>query len=413
MNITIIGSGYVGLTSAVCFAKMGHNVLCIDSNEAKIKLLKQKIPTIHEHGLPELLASVVDSRNLAFACDLAQGILHSQAIILAVGTPQEPNSGKADLSFLFEAVNGLSKFICEDKVIITKSTVPVGTNQKIKQMLAHLPYQIEMVSNPEFMREGFALHDFLHPNRIIIGCSNLTEQSFAKKIMQEIYLPWILQKHQVLFTDLNTAELIKYASNAFLMTKVAFINEIDALCDKLGANVLDVAKGMGLDGRIGSAFLNPGPGIGGSCFPKDSLALHHLACENGIDLHILQATIASNQQRFVAMANKIKKKAGANKNLAVLGLAFKAGTDDVRVSPAIEIIKLLLADGFAISAYDPVAMPNAQAILFDNIKYCSSLADCYKASDFVVILTEWPEFKEIVNYADFSQKKVLDLRKIL
>ncbi len=413
MNITIIGSGYVGLTSAVCFAKQGHKVLCIDSNQAKIKLLQQKIATIHEQGLPELLASVVDSQNLAFACDLAQGIRHSQAIVLAVGTPQEPNSGKADLSFLFEAVNGLSKFICEDKVIITKSTVPVGTNQQIKQILAHLPYQIEVVSNPEFMREGFALHDFLHPSRIVIGCENLAENSFARQTMQAIYLPWILQKHQVLFTDLKTAELIKYASNAFLMTKVAFINEIDALCDKLGANVLDVAKGMGLDGRIGSAFLNPGPGVGGSCFPKDSLALHHLACQNDIDLHILQATIASNQQRFVAMANKIKKKACDSKNLAVLGLAFKAGTDDVRVSPAIEIIKLLLADGFAIFAYDPVAMPNAQAILFDNIKYCSSLSDCYKASDFVVILTEWPEFKEIVNYADFSQKKVLDLRKIL
>ena len=413
MNITIIGSGYVGLTSAVCFAKQGHKVLCIDSNQAKIKLLQQKIATIHEQGLPELLASVVDSQNLAFACDLAQGIRHSQAIILAVGTPQEPNSGRADLSFLFEAVAGLKKLITEDKVIITKSTVPVGTNQQIKQLLADLPYQIEVVSNPEFMREGFALQDFLNPSRIVIGCENLAENSLARQVMQAIYLPWILQKHQVLFTDLNTAELIKYASNAFLMTKVAFINEIDALCDKLGANVLDVAKGMGLDGRIGSAFLNPGPGVGGSCFPKDSLALHHLACENDIDLHILQATIASNQQRFVAMANKIKKKACDSKNLAVLGLAFKAGTDDVRVSPAIEIIKLLLADGFAISAYDPVAMPNAQAILFDNIKYCSSLADCYKASDFVVILTEWPEFKEIVNYADFSQKKVLDLRKIL
>lgn len=413
MNITIIGSGYVGLTSAVCFAKMGHKVLCIDSNEAKIKLLKQKIPTIHEQGLPELLASVVDSQNLSFSCDLAEGIKYASAIVLAVGTPQEPNSGKADLSFLFEAVAGLKKLITEDKVIITKSTVPVGTNQQIKQLLADLPYQIEVVSNPEFMREGFALQDFLNPSRIVIGCENLAENSLARQVMQAIYLPWILQKHQVLFTDLNTAELIKYASNAFLMTKVAFINEIDALCDRLGANVLDVAKGMGLDGRIGSAFLNPGPGVGGSCFPKDSLALHHLACQNDIDLHILQATIASNQQRFVAMANKIKKKACDSKNLAVLGLAFKAGTDDVRVSPAIEIIKLLLADGFAISAYDPVAMPNAQAILFDNIKYCSSLADCYKASDFVVILTEWPEFKEIVNYADFSQKKVLDLRKIL
>ena len=205
----------------------------------------------------------------------------------------------------------------------------------------------------------------------------------------------------------------KYASNAFLMTKVSFINEIDSLCEKLGANVLDVAKGMGLDGRIGSAFLNPGPGVGGSCFPKDSLALNYLACQNGIDLHILQATINSNQQRFVAMANKIKQKAGENKNLAVLGLAFKAGTDDVRMSPAIEIIKLLLADGFIISAYDPVAMPNAQAILFDNIKYCSSLLDCYNSSKVVAILTEWPEFKQITNYSDFSQKIVLDLRKIL
>ena len=413
MNITIIGSGYVGLTSAVCFAKQGHKVLCIDSNQAKIKLLQQKIATIHEQGLPDLLASVVESKNLSFSCDLAEGVKYAKAIVLAVGTPQEANSGRADLTFLFEAVAGLKKLITEDKVIITKSTVPIGTNWQIKQFLADLPYQIEVVSNPEFMREGFALQDFLNPSRIIIGCENLAENSLSRQVMQAIYLPWILQKHQVLFTDLKTAELIKYASNAFLMTKVAFINEIDALCEKLGANVLDVAKGMGLDGRIGSAFLNPGPGIGGSCFPKDSLALNYLAGQNGIDLHILQATINSNKQRFLAMANKIIEKAGNIKHIAVLGLAFKAGTDDVRMSPAIEIIKLLLAQGFSVSAYDPVAMPNTQEVLQNNITYCSSLLECYNSSKAVVILTEWPEFKQIVNYSDFSQKTLLDLRKML
>ncbi len=413
MNITIIGSGYVGLTSAVCFAKQGHKVLCIDSNQAKIKLLQQKIATIHEQGLPDLLASVVESKNLSFSCDLAEGVKYAKAIVLAVGTPQEANSGRADLTFLFEAVAGLKKLITEDKVIITKSTVPIGTNWQIKQFLADLPYQIEVVSNPEFMREGFALQDFLNPSRIIIGCENLAENSLSRQVMQAIYLPWILQKHQVLFTDLKTAELIKYASNAFLMTKVAFINEIDALCEKLGANVLDVAKGMGLDGRIGSAFLNPGPGIGGSCFPKDSLALNYLAGQNGIDLHILQATINSNKQRFLAMANKIIEKAGNIKHIAVLGLAFKAGTDDVRMSPAIEIIKLLLAQGFSVSAYDPVAMPNTQEVLQNNITYCSSLLECYNSSKAVVILTEWPEFKQIVKYSDFSQKTLLDLRKML
>ena len=413
MNITIIGSGYVGLTSAVCFAKQGHQVLCIDSNQAKIKLLQQKIATIHEQGLPELLASVVESKNLSFSCDLAEGVKYAKAIVLAVGTPQEANFGRADLTFLFEAVAGLKKLITEDKVIITKSTVPVGTNQQIKQLLADLPYQIEVVSNPEFMREGFALQDFLHPSRIVIGCENLAENSLARQTMQDIYLPWILQKHQVLFTDLKTAELIKYASNAFLMTKVAFINEIDSLCEKLGANVLDVAKGMGLDGRIGSAFLNPGPGIGGSCFPKDSLALNYLAGQNGIDLHILQATINSNQQRFLAMANKIIAQATNTKHIAVLGLAFKAGTDDVRMSPAIEIIKLLLAQGFSVSAYDPVAMTNTQEVLQNSITYCSSLLDCYNSSKVVAILTEWPEFKQIANYSDFTQKTVLDLRKII
>ena len=413
MNITIIGSGYVGLTSAVCFAKQGHKVLCIDSNQAKIKLLQQKIATIHEQGLPELLASVVESKNLSFSYDLAEGVKYAKAIVLAVGTPQEANSGRADLSFLFEAVAGLKKLITEDKVIITKSTVPVGTNWQIKQLLADLPYQIEVVSNPEFMREGFALQDFLNPSRIVIGCENLAENSLARQVMQAIYLPWLLEKHSVLFTDLKTAELIKYASNAFLMTKVAFINEIDALCEKLGANVLDVAKGMGLDGRIGSAFLNPGPGIGGSCFPKDSLALNYLAGQNGIDLQILQASINSNQQRFLEIANKIIEKAGNIKHIAALGLAFKAGTDDVRMSPAIEIIKLLLAQGFSVSAYDPVAMPNTQEVLQNNITYCSSLLDCYNASKMVVILTEWPEFKQIVNYSDFSQKTLLDLRKML
>ena len=412
MKLTIIGTGYVGLTSALCFANAGHNVICIDKDENKINSLKNKIPTIYEKGLAEMLISAVDNKKIEFSSDLAKGVKSSQAIILAVGTPQDESSGKADLSYIYSASKEASKYVDEYKIFITKSTVPVGTNHEIKKIIEeNCGVKIDVASNPEFMREGFALEDFMEPNRIVIGVENDKSQ----KILQEIYQPWIDKKFPVLFTDIKTAELIKYASNAFLMTKVAFINEIENLSTKIGANIKDLTKAMGLDHRIGSAFLNPGPGIGGSCFPKDSMALNHIAKNHDVKLSILEQVITTNIQRFKDSAQKIQdfcKKNDSNK-IAILGLAFKAGTDDVRMSPAIEIIKYLLADNLEIYAFDPHAIANSKKILSDKINYCLSLEECFNSADQVTILTEWPEFKNIKNFANFNTKNILDLRYIL
>ena len=361
MKLTIIGTGYVGLTSALCFANAGHDVMCIDKDENKINSLKNKIPTIYEKGLEEMLISALDNKKIEFSSDLAKGVKYSQAIILAVGTPQDEASGKADLSYIFSASKEASKYVDEYKVFITKSTVPVGTNHEIKKIIEeNCGVKIDVASNPEFMREGFALDDFMKPDRIVIGVENNNSQ----KILEEIYQPWIDKKFPILFTDIKTAELIKYASNAFLMTKVAFINEIENLATKIGANISDISKGMGMDNRIGSAFLNPGPGIGGSCFPKDSMALNHIAKNHEVKLSILEQVIATNLQRFKDSAQKIQDfcKKNNSKKIAILGLAFKAGTDDVRMSPAIEIIKYLLADNFEIYAFDPYAIENSKKI---------------------------------------------------
>ena len=412
MKLTIIGTGYVGLTSALCFANAGHNVICIDKDENKIKSLQNKIPTIYEKGLVEMLISAVDNKKIEFSSDLAKGVKSSQAIILAVGTPQDESSGKADLSYIYSASKEASKYVDEYKIFITKSTVPVGTNHEIKKIIEeNCGVKIDVASNPEFMREGFALEDFMEPDRIVIGVENDKSQ----KILQEIYQPWIDKKFPVLFTDIKTAELIKYASNAFLMTKVAFINEIENLSTKIGANIKDLTNAMGLDHRIGKAFLNPGPGIGGSCFPKDSMALNHIAKNYEVRLSILEQVIATNVQRFKDSAQKIQdfcKKNNSNK-IAILGLAFKAGTDDVRMSPAIEIIKHLLDDNFEIYAFDPHAIANSKKILSDKINYCDSLEECFNSADQVAILTEWPEFKSIKNFTNFNTKNILDLRYIL
>jgi UDPglucose 6-dehydrogenase len=412
MKLTIIGTGYVGLTSALCFANAGHDIICIDKDENKIKSLQNKIPTIYEKGLAEMLISALDNKKIEFSSDLAKGVKSSQAIILAVGTPQDETSGKADLSYIYSASKEASKYVDEYKIFITKSTVPVGTNHEVKKIIEeNCGMKIDVASNPEFMREGFALEDFMEPDRIVIGVENDKSQ----KILQEIYQPWIDKKFPVLFTDIKTAELIKYASNAFLMTKVAFINEIENLSTKIGANIKDLTNAMGLDHRIGKAFLNPGPGIGGSCFPKDSMALNHIAKSHEVKLAILEQVIATNIQRFKDSAQKIQdfcKKNNSNK-IAILGLAFKAGTDDVRMSPAIEIIKHLLVNNLEIFAYDPHAIENSKKILSDKINYCHNLEECFDSADEIVILTEWPEFKNIKNFANFNAKNILDLRYIL
>jgi len=412
MKITIIGTGYVGLTSAVCFADNGHQVTCVDNNSKKIDSLSKKIPTIYEDGLQEILTRVVNDGKIEFTTDVSYGVKNSEVILLAVGTPQNEKTGEADLQYIFAASEECAKFIDKYKLFITKSTVPVGTNHQIKQIIEdNSNIAIDVASNPEFMREGFAIKDFLQPDRIVVG----VESPKAKKLATELYQPWGNKNYPIVFTDIKTAELIKYAANAFLTTKIAFINEIESLCRKLGCNIKDLTKSMGLDHRIGSEFLNPGPGIGGSCFPKDTMALSHIANINDVNLSILKQVITSNQQRFLEMANLIKAHFIDKqiKEISILGLAFKAGTDDARVSPAIEIIKHLLKDNFKIFAYDPQAMDNSRNILEDKITYCSSLKDCYQKTEYIAILTEWAEFKQIKDFAGFKEKKVIDLRGIL
>ena len=412
MKIAIIGTGYVGLTSALCFAYRGHDVICVDKNEDKINKLKNNQPTIFEKKLPEILATVITNKKIDFTTDLARAVKESSIIILAVGTPQGFD-GNADLSYIFEATREIAGYVDEYKLFITKSTVPIGTNHLIQKTIEEISkIKIDIASNPEFMREGFAIDDFLMPDRIVIGIDNQD----CQKLIKQLYQPWIADQFPIFFTNIITAELIKYCSNAFLMTKVAFINEIENLANKIGANIKDVSYGMGLDKRIGAAFLNPGPGIGGSCFPKDSLALDYIANKNSIKLSIIQQVIASNNQRFHDCALRIMQSCQNHNNsrdIAILGLAFKAQTDDVRMSPAIEIIKILLAHNFTVSAYDPEATDNAKKILQDSINYCSSIAECYNKSSNIAILTEWQEFKSIKTFADFSSKNVIDLRYFL
>jgi len=361
---------------------------------------------------------MIEKKTIEFTNNLEYAVKNSEVIILAVGTPQASN-GQADLSYIYECAKQSAKFVDKYKLFITKSTVSVGTNYEIKKIIEEIAnIKIDVASNPEFMREGFALDDFFHPDRIVIGC----ETTIAKNLCQELYQPWLIENYPILFSDIKTAELIKYASNAFLMTKVAFINEIENLANKIGANISDISKGMGMDNRIGTAFLNPGPGIGGSCFPKDSLALSFIANQHQIDLAILNQVIKSNNQRFIDSANRIIDFANSvdpqQKNISILGLAFKAGTDDIRQSPAIEIIKILVKNGFKINVFDPQALENTKKTLIDkiyqdNIFYHDNLLDCYEKNQIIAILTEWQEFKQITGFKDFSNKKIIDLRRLI
>ncbi|MDB2550679.1 UDP-glucose/GDP-mannose dehydrogenase family protein [Rickettsiales bacterium] len=410
MNITIIGTGYVGLTAAICFANAGHKVICIDKDPLKIDLLQAKKSPIYEKNMEELLCKAIDDGNIEFSTNLKYGVNNSIINILAVGTPQDENSGQANLSYIMAASKEMAQYINEYKLIIIKSTVPIGTNHEVKKIIEDNSGQkIDIASNPEFMREGFAIEDFMQPDRIVAGIENKKSQ----ELIEELYKNWLKYDFPILFTDIKTAELIKYSSNAFLMTKIAFINEISNLCEASDCNITDLIKAMGMDHRIGAKFLNPGPGIGGSCFPKDSLALSHIGKKYQQNLSILDQVIRSNNQRFIDMAEKIKKITDSNKKIAILGLAFKSGTDDVRMSPAIEIIKHLLKDNYQITAFDPEAIKTSQKILGNQISYAKNIAECYNSAKYIIILTEWPEFKEIKNYQDFNQKKIIDLRNII
>ena len=415
MKITIIGSGYVGLVSGACFAKIGHEVICIDNDKSKISKLQQNIIPIYEPGLEELISDLASKNKIRFSNDLASAINDSQAIFIAVGTPQDQD-GSADLSYVLNAVNNLANIIKTPKIIITKSTVPAGTGARIRKIIDQINpnNQISLASNPEFLREGFAIDDFLNPDRIIIGC----EDEASKKILAKIYQP--LANHKIIFSDIVTAELIKYASNAFLATKISFINEMANLCEILDGDIKTLSQGIGLDSRIGQKFLNPGPGFGGSCFPKDIQAILKIAKDNNTDLSIINAAYNSNINRIDLMIKKIQEILShnlSNKKIALLGLAFKANTDDIRYSPAINIAKKLLDLDAIINAHDPKAIYNTQIALknYKNIKYYPDPYQAIKDCDAIIIATEWQEYQKldlskIKNLA--KSKIIIDLRNI-
>ena len=395
MRIAMIGSGYVGLVSGACFDDFGHNVVCVDNDAAKIAaLLGGKIP-IYEPGLDVLVADNVREERLIFSSDLAASVRQAEAIFIAVGTPSRGEDGQADLHFVYAAGAEIAKAMEGFTVVVNKSTVPVGTGDKVEQIIrsARPDADFAVVSNPEFLREGTAIYDFKHPDRIVVGC----EDPRAGVVMHEAYRPLYINAAPFLFTSRRTAELIKYAANAFLATKVAFINEMADLCEKTEANVQDVARGIGLDNRIGSKFLHAGPGFGGSCFPKDTLALTHTARQFGAPTLIVEAVVEANEARKRLMAQKVIAACGgtvAEKTIAILGISFKQNTDDIREAPALNIITTLQRAGARIRAYDPQAVEQARLMLSD-VTFCQSPYTCAEGASALVIVTEWDAFRAL------------------
>ena len=394
MKITIIGTGYVGLVTGACFSEFGVQVCCVDKDKEKISALKKGRIPIYEPGLAELVEKNAAAGHLQFSTDIQEAIQEAEVVFIAVGTPPR-GDGSADLSY----VEGVSLTIAQNlnsyKVIVTKSTVPVGTGERLRGIIAQNLKEetdFDIVSNPEFLREGSAIEDFLRPNRIIIG----TDSPRAVAVLKNLYKPLYLLETPFVVTDVQTAEMIKYASNAFLATKISFINEIANLCEKVGADVHQVAKGMGLDGRIGAKFLHPGPGYGGSCLPKDTTALVQLAKEQGLPLELLDAVVRVNLRQRSVMVEKIRQALGGlkDKTLAVLGLAFKPNTDDIRESPAMDIIQALLGMGAQVRAYDPEAMPAARKTL-KTVTYCRDPYEAAQGADAVVLITEWNQFRNL------------------
>ena len=395
MRIAMIGTGYVGLVSGACLADFGHIVTCVDNDSGKISALQQGEIPIFEPGLADLVAKNVRERRLSFTTNLSTPVDAAEAIFIAVGTPSRRGDGHADLTYVFQAARDIAAAVDGYKVIATKSTVPVGTGDEVARIIAEARPQLSfsVVSNPEFLREGAAISDFKRPDRIVIGA----EDDRARKLMTDVYRPLYLNQAPMLFTDRRTAELIKYAANAFLATKITFINEIADLCERAGADVQDVARGIGLDNRIGAKFLNAGPGFGGSCFPKDTMALMKTGHDYGVPSRIVETVIAVNDQRKRAMARKVIDVCGGNvrgRTIAVLGLTFKPNTDDMRDAPSIAVITALQDAGAKIRAYDPAGMKQAKSLL-DNVEYCSDPYACADGADALVILTEWDEFRAL------------------
>jgi UDPglucose 6-dehydrogenase len=415
MRIAMIGSGYVGLVSGACFADFGHDVTCVDMDPGKIERLNAGVMPIFEPGLEQLVASNVRAGRLSFTTSLEEGIAGAEAIFIAVGTPSRRGDGHADLSYVHAAAADIARALKSYAVIVTKSTVPVGTGDEVERIMAEANPEAEfaVVSNPEFLREGAAIGDFKRPDRIVMG----TEDARARAVMAEVYRPLFLNQSPILFVGRRTAELIKYAANAFLATKITFINEIADLCEAAGANVQDVARGIGLDNRIGGKFLNAGPGYGGSCFPKDTLALIKTAQDMGAPVRIVETVAAVNSTRKRAMARKVIAAAGGSvrgKRVAVLGLTFKPNTDDMRDSPAIDIIQALQDGGASVCAYDPEGHEQAALVLKDVV-YASNPYEALEGADVAVLVTEWDAFRAL----DMDRVKALlaspvlvDLRNI-
>jgi UDPglucose 6-dehydrogenase len=395
MRIAMIGSGYVGLVSGACLADFGHNVICVDKDAEKISALNRGDVPIFEPGLQDLIISNTRQGRLAFASELAPAVATAEAVFIAVGTPSRRGDGHADLSYVYTAAREIAAALDGFTVIITKSTVPVGTGDEVDRIIRDTRPDADfaVVSNPEFLREGAAIQDFKHPDRIVAG----TEEERAREVFAEIYRPLYLNKAPILYTSRRTAELIKYAANAFLATKITFINEMADLAEQVGADVQDVARGIGLDNRIGSKFLHPGPGFGGSCFPKDTRALLQTARDYEVPLRIVEAVITANDIRKRAMARKVAAAFGGSlrgKTIGVLGLTFKPNTDDMREAPSVPLITALQDLGALVRAFDPVGMEQAKAIL-PSVTYCDGPYSCADGADGVVIVTEWEQFRAL------------------
>jgi UDPglucose 6-dehydrogenase len=395
MHITMIGAGYVGLVSGACFADFGHNVVCVDTDTAKVEALRDgKIP-IFEPGLDEIVARNVTAGRLSFTTKIAEGLEKAEVVFIAVGTPSRRGDGHADISYVLAAAKEIGQTATRPLVVVTKSTVPVGTGDEIEKVLGEvkLKAKIAVVSNPEFLREGAAIEDFKRPDRIVIG----TDDPHAREVMAAVYRPLNLNQAPILFTERRTAELTKYAANAFLATKITFINEIADLAEKVGANVQEIARGIGLDNRIGSKFLHAGPGYGGSCFPKDALALIKTARDFGAPSKIVETVVAVNDARKASMAGRVIAAAGGSlkeKTVAVLGLTFKPNTDDMRDAPSLEIVPALQAAGARIQAHDPAGM-EAAAKLLPNVAFCSGPYEAAKDASVLVLITEWDVYRAL------------------
>jgi UDPglucose 6-dehydrogenase len=416
VRITLIGGGYVGLVSGACFAEFGTDVTVVEADVQKLAALREGRMPIYEPGLEKLVRDNVQAGRLSFTGDLAEGVQGSEAIFIAVGTPTRRGDGHADLTYVYSAVEQVAKALTHYAVIVTKSTVPVGTGRHVQEIVRSVRPDLEfdVASNPEFLREGNAIGDFMRPDRVVIGA----ETERAQDVMRRLYRPLYLIEAPIVFTAIETAELTKYAANAFLAMKVTFINEIADLCEKVGADVHDVARGIGLDGRIGRKFLHPGPGYGGSCFPKDTLALVRTAQDYGAPSRLVEATVAVNDARKASMAMRVIHACGGSvrgKTIAVLGLTFKPETDDMREAPSLSIVSRLAGDGAIIRAFDPEGMSQARPMLSDSIHYCTDALDAASGADALVLITEWNEFRALSpeRLAEAMRGRVIvDLRNV-